>query len=482
MNTFQIEAKPYGNYDVVVCGGGTAGVFAAIAAARQGATVLLVERSFVIGGMLTIGNAGITKFSEHCTDVEIYKKEVLDVLGTEKSREVQVVGGLALEFVERMLKNGHALGTNGTAGSYIFTDKCQCQWTLMDMLEEAGVEVLYDTRVCLPVMDGNKLTGVVVHNKEGFCRIDAGVVIDATGDADVAAMAGAPFHKGASEQDVKECPSLRVGYMHEAGCMYRVRDVDFDRLFAYLEENPDKYGVHPFGVMDIQNAKESNAKGNMSVFHVKIKDPEGKAAFRKVQVYNLPTKGEAILLGPLCGVFGYDGLNARSMSRGQYLLQKGAQQLTERLRAEVPGFENVKVTYVPEAGTRESRHIIGEYMLQTMDVAMGRDFEDSIACGGHPIDINPRPKELDDVPENHWRFHIPYRVMLPQRVDNLLVAGRCISASRLATGATRPTAQCMALGQAAGIAAAMAVKEGLTPKTISVQKLRSILREKDAIL
>ena len=479
---FQIEAKDYGAYDVVVCGGGTAGAFAAIAAGRQGAKTLLVERSFTVGGMLTMGNAGITKFSEHCTDVNKYKNEVLDLLGTENSKKVQVVGGLALEYVERMVREGTALGTNGTAGSYIFTDKCEAQWTLMDMLEDAGVEVLYDTRVCMAVMDGDTLKGIVVHNKEGFCRIEAGVIIDCTGDADVAAVSGAPFHKGASELDVQECPKLHLGQMMHAGCMYRVRDVDFDKLFDYLEKNPEKYGVHPFGVMDIQNAKESHLRGEMCVFHVRIDDPEGKSPFRNVQVYNLPTSGEAILLGPLCGVFGFDGLDARSISKGQRLLQEGARKLTAILKADVPGFENVKVTYVPDAGTRESRHIIGEYTLQTMDVAKGVDFEDSVACGGHPIDISPRPKELDDVPENHWRFHIPYRTMVPLKVENLLVAGRSISATRLANGAARPTAQCMALGEAAGIAAAMCVKEGVTPRNIDVQKLRAVLVENGAVI
>lgn len=479
---YQIEAKDYGTYDVVICGGGTAGVFAAIAAARQGAHTILIERSFTVGGMLTMGNAGITKFSEHCTDVDKYKNEVLDVLGTEKSRDVQVVGGLALEYVERMIREGKALGTNGTAGSYVFTDKCEAQWMLMDMLEDAGVEVLYDTRVCLPIMEGNTLTGVVVHNKEGFCRIEAGVVIDCTGDADVAAMAGVPFHKGASELDVKECPQLHLGQMMHAGCMYRIRDLDFDKLFEYLEKNPEKYGIHPFGVMDIQNARKSHSKGEMCVFHIRIKDPFGKDPYRRVQVYNLPTRGEAILLGPLCEVYGFDGLDARSISKGQKKLQDGARKLTALLKAEVPGFENVKITYVPDAGTRESRHIIGEYTLQTMDVAKGIDFEDSVACGGHPIDISPRPKELDDVPENHWRFHIPYRTMLPLNVENLLVAGRSISSTRLANGAARPTAQCMALGEAAGIAAALSLKDGVTPRRVDVQKLRSILVENGAII
>ena len=117
-----------------------------------------------------------------------------------------------------------------------------------------------------------------------------------------------------------------------------------------------------------------------------------------------------------------------------------------------------------------------------MDVLLGKDFPDSIACGGHPIDVYPQPKEAENMDMNHWRFHIPYRIMLPKNAENLLVAGRPISATRGAFGSIRPTAQCMAMGEAAGTAAAMAVREGLTPKTIDVQKLRARLKKNGAII
>ena len=121
---YEVDAKDFGSYDVVVCGGGTAGCFAAIAAARQGANTLLIERSFTVGGMLTVGEAGITKFTEHCKAVDRYKKEVLYVLGT-NPKKVQVVGGIANEYVKKMIDSGAALGTHGEAGSYVFTDKAE---------------------------------------------------------------------------------------------------------------------------------------------------------------------------------------------------------------------------------------------------------------------------------------------------------------------------------------------------------------------
>ena len=346
------------------------------------------------------------------------------------------------------------------------------------MLDEAGVEVLYDTRVCLVKKDGNTVTGVIVHNKEGFCEITAKQVIDTTGDADVAALAGVPFIFGASESDVKEGFAETVGKTHEYGTMFRVKNVDYERLFSYISENPDKFYRHPFGVMSFENVKESYRKGEMCVFGVWVNHLING---RWLQIYNVPERDEAILLGPCCSVQNANGLDARNLSSAQHSLQEGAYRLCEALKG-LPGFENAIITYIPEVGVRETRHIIGEYVETALDIVTGKDFPDSIACGGHPIDIHPRPKEVDGMDFNHWRFHIPYRVMLPKNAENLLVSGRCVSATRGASGAIRPTAQCMAMGEAAGVAAAMAVREGLTPKTIDVQKLRAKLKKNGAII
>ena len=478
---YQIEAKPYGEYDVVVCGGGTAGCFAAIAAAREGATTLLIERSFVVGGMLTVGEAGITKFTEHCKDVDMYKTEVLDRLADDP-KKVQVVGGIPHEYVKRMIESGKALGTNGEAGSYVFTDKSEAQFVLIQMLEDAGVEVLYDTRVCLVDKDGDVVKAVVVCNKEGFCRIEAKSFVDATGDGDVAALAGVPFNKGATEEEFAQGYARRVGDMQAAGVMYRVANVDFEKLFDYLEKNPERYWTHEFGVMSFEDARESYRNGEMCVFRIRLGELSPQPKNDLVQIYNLPKKDEAILLGPCCGTLSYnDGLDGRSLSKAQGVLQKGTRELTEIMR-NIPGFENAAIIYVPDVGVRETRHIIGEYMLSVVDVLSGKDFEDSIACGGHPLDIHPLPPEVENVDYNHWRFHIPYRIMLPRGVENLLVAGRCVSASRGASGAIRPTAQCMAMGEAAGVAAAISAKEGISPKKVDVKALRQKLTENGAII
>lgn len=478
---YEIEAIDYGRYDVLVCGAGTAGVFAAIAAARNGAKTLLIERSFSVGGMLTVGEAGITKFTEHCKDSERYKKEVLDVLGAD-SKRVQVVGGLPLEFVERMIKVGTACGTHGTGGSYVFTDKCEAQWTLMEMLEEAGVEILYDTRVCMAIKDAETIIGVVVCNKNGFLRIMASRVIDATGDADVAAYAGVPFHVGASEADRLEVPTVELGQTQAFGTMYRVRDIDYKKLFDHFEKDPTFFRSHPVGRMSLEDVRKSHENGEMAVFCIKdVTHP--CYAKGSVQVYNLPTDGEAVLIGfTWCGYNEKsDGLNAACLSKAQKSLWEGVRRTTECLRV-IPGMENIKITYIPDVGVRETRHIEGEYSLSTMDIVLGRKFEDSIGCGGHPVDISPTPKEVEEMDMNHWRFYIPYRIMVPLQVENLLVTGRCVSASRVASGAVRPTAQCMVMGEAAGTAAALSIKKNVTCRELDVKELQQVLLANNVIL
>ncbi len=484
---YTIEAKCGKEYDVVVCGAGTAGVMAAIAAGRQGASVLLLERSFHVGGMLTEGNAGITKFTEHCKDLEQYKREVLDVLGT-NPRSVQVAGGIAHEFCMRLVAAGGASGTNGDLGSYVFTERYAAEALLLDMLAEAGVEILYDSKVCVVDMDGDTLKKVVVANKEGFVEYGAKCFIDSTGDADVAALSGVDFSLGANENDIAEGGARKLGQMQPMGTMYRVEGVDFENLFRYFETNPG-FTHQTCALQDFENIKESYAKGEMCCFCVPITnpDPVSGASHPKVlvQIYVTPSHSGAILLsfGPTHNSFVGDGTNPRQLTKGQNYLVKGALEITEILRREYPaGFANAKVTHVPDIGVRETRHIVGKYVMNAIDVMSGKDFEDSIGCGGHHIDTDTAPDDVRAMGMVHWRYHIPYSIMLPEKVKNLLVAGRAVSATKLASGTLRVSVSCMQMGEAAGVAAAMAAKDGISPDEIDVQAMRKILIDGGAIV
>ena len=490
---YKIEAKPLGEYDVVVCGAGTAGCFAALSAAREGASVLLIERSFKVGGMLTTGNAGITKFTEHCRDVEKYKNEVIDKLGSDDTKKVQVVGGLAEKYVKALIENGDAVGTNGEAGSYVFTDKAAAQSLLVKWLDEAGVETLYNTTVCLANSENGNIKNIVIHNKGGFFEVYAKIFVDATGDGDVAYLAGAEFNIGATEQDLAEGCGTAVGQGIAPGMMYRVKGIDFPKLFEFIKNNREYFNLQRFGRMTLEECIERYEKGEMFVFQIKLNDfhcdyVPGKKLYDFCQVYSLPQKDEAIFMtGGEAVIGGFDvknyrnGLDDRDNSKCQHGFTKAIERAVEAMRR-MPGLENLKISYIPDIGIRETRHIVCEYMLTTDDVMTGRDFEDSIACGGHPLDGGKIPAELERFDFNHWRFHIPYRIMLPACVDNLLVTGRCVGATKGGWGAIRPTAQCMAMGEAAGIAAAISSDANVSPKLVDVKKLREKITASGGII
>lgn len=488
---YTIEAKQGKEYDVVVCGAGTAGVIAAIAAGRQGAKVLLIERSFHVGGMITEGNAGITKFTlTYGRDIEKYRKLVTDVLATDP-RSVQVAGGIPHEFCMRMIENGDAAGTNGDCGAYVFTERYAAEIMLLDMLKEANVDILYDSKVCVVDMEGDTLKKVVVANKSGFVEYGAKCFIDSTGDADVAALSGVAFSLGANEFDVEESKgSIKVGDLQPCGTMYRVDGVDFERLFEYFETHPG-FTWQACALMTFDEIKERYAKGEMCCFSVPITNPDPVTKEKRprvlVQIYVEPSHKGAILLSEGVGVpsntYCGDGTDAESLSEGQTLLTYGARTVTEILRREYPaGFENVRIVHIPDIGVRETRHIVGKYMITAMDVMLCKPFEDSIGCSSHHIDGAGVTEEMRKLYGDKWRFHIPYRIMLPEKVKNLLVAGRAASSSKTASGALRVTVSCMEMGEAAGVAAAMAARDGISPDEIDVKALQQILVDGGSII
>lgn len=483
---FTVDAKFGGEYDVIVCGGGTAGTVAAIAAGRQGARVLLLERSFTVGGMVTEGNIGITKFTEHCKDVEQYHREVLDVLAT-NPRSVQVAGGIAHEICKSLIDGGGATGTNGDCGGYVFTERYAVQNKIVELLEKAGVTILYDSRVCHVCKDGDTVKSVVALNKEGFTEYAAKCVIDTTGDADAAALAGVEYNVGYSEVDKDEFDAP-MGLMQPMGIMYRAENIDYERLFDYLEEHPEDFEIQDIAQQTLSHIRESYKKGDMCCFCIQIDNPDPVSAkdrpIIQVQIYISPSQSGAVLQawGRTHTEFQGDGLSAASLSEGHNLMLKGAVEITDILRRKYPGFENTKVVHVPDIGVRETRHIVGKYRMTALDVMTGRDFEDSIGGGGHHIDAPKVPDEIRNAEMNHWRFHIPYSIMVPEKVKNLLVSGRCVSATKLAHGALRVSVICMQLGEAAGVAAAMSAKAGISPGEIDTSELRRILLEGGAIL
>ncbi|MBN2311984.1 MAG: FAD-dependent oxidoreductase [Candidatus Hydrogenedentes bacterium] len=465
-----VKATVAADVDVLIAGGGTAGVVAAIAAARAGARTLLVERSGRLGGMMTAGNAGLTKYIVH-DKRQSHHRDIVARL-REDPGSVQVVGGIPMEITQRLVDAGAGLATGGHAGSYVFTAAEDFNYLLLTMMEESGVELLLHSPIVDVISDESALRGVVVENKSGRQALLARIVIDATGDGDVAARAGAPFIVGVGPDDPSVSIGLEPGSMAMMGVMFRAGNVDLERMFAHLKDNREQFNVQGCALMGLDDACECHRNGEMMTINVRTPN-------RGIQIYNTPLAGVVTLC---CPCYTGNGLDVGDLTRGQIALVKEVRAFLQDLKEHIPGFEEAFLMDTPEIGVRETRHIQGEYLLTVYDLLDQRTFPDSIGRGSHPIDVGPVPEELKDRPMENWFFSMPYRCLVPKQIDNLLVAGRCISATHEAFGCTRPTVQCMITGQAAGVAAALCAADAVAPRDLDTERLRERLAADGVLL
>ena len=478
MLDINIRAEICGEYDVIVCGGGTAGCIAAIAAARCGVSVALIEASASLGGMMTDGNAGLTKFVLHGKDEKTQSK--ITGMLEETPEKVQLVGGIPMEITQELVEEGNAIGTAGTAGCYVYADRNEFKIKIFEKLNEAGVDVYLRSAICDVITENESITGVVTYTKLGWRAYRCKYIIDATGDGDIAALSGAQYVFGVGEDDAVYKQGLApLGYTQIMGVMFRIGGVDFDKYVDYLKRNPEKYVVQKFGLMSFDEFIRAYENGEMVIFNTRL------ANGNMYQIYNYPRKGVLIFLGGIRPEGdGRNGLEVNDLTISEYEAMVGAREIVEDFKNTVPGFEDAFVMDTPYVGIRESRHIVGEYKLTVSDILTRREFYDGIGKGCHPVDIYPLPEEIKEI-ENYdeWYFNIPYRTLVCAGKSNLLMAGRCISATREASGCIRPTASCMVTGEAAGTAAALLVKDGISQaKDIDIEKLKALLKSNGVVL
>jgi hypothetical protein len=358
----------------------------------------------------------------------------------------------------------------------VYTDSQAFKILLYEMMMEAGVRVVLHSMVCDLLAERSAIKGVVTQTKAGRLAYLCDYVVDATGDGDVAARAGAPFVLGVGPEDAVYKQGLApLGQMQAIGSMFRIGGVDFDRYIAHLRKHPEDFFVQRFGLMTHDEMLTAYEKGEMVIF------TGTTASGRRFQVYNYPHPG--IMIGCISVRGSRSGLDVAELTRAEYDVMVEAREMVAQIRESVPGFERAFVLDIPKAGVRETRHVRGEYVLDIMDVLTTREFEDTIGKGCHPVDIGPTPSEVDQLGgRSAWHFNIPYRILVAAGCDNLLLAGRCTSATREAAGCLRPTVPCMVMGQAAGTAAAMLCRSGAAARDIDVQALRALLREQGAVL
>lgn len=445
--------------DVIVVGGGPAGFCAAVAAARTGARTLLVEQAGFCGGMATLGL--VAPF----------------MTSYDRDGEIMIIRGLFEEIVERMVERGGAIHPKDVPAGSAFTsyisvghahvtpfDSEILRCLMDDMLVESGIQALYHTSFVKPLLSGRRVEGVLLHSKSGLEIAQGKVIVDCTGDGDVAGRAGAPFDLG----------NPATGQIQPASMFFRIGNVDLSRVDADIQAHlQDFYRENGINYRSFHwRVAQAREKGDWTLDRVSI------GMFRGVREDEWSINTSRIMR--------VDGTDAKSLTAAEMEGRRQAHMIFAFMKKYIPGCENaVLLSTASTVGIRETRHIHGEYTLTADDVLEGLVPEDSILLASNSIDVHgrygPMSNEYMPIRNGKW-YGVPYRCLVPRGVDQLLMAGRCVSATSEASAAIRVMPPCMGLGHAAGAAAAMAAREGSSVREIDVKKLQAILREQNAYL
>lgn len=416
--------------DIVVAGGGPAGVGAAIAAARNGAKVILLEKYNNLGGMATSGMMSHWSGAEQCS------------LLNEATAAMRRVESCSLE------DNAQNDAFTRRRGLYHEAQKTALQRLAL----EAGVTIQFHTLVVGTIMEGDCVRGVITESKSGREAIYAKVVIDSTGDGDVAAFAGAEYLFG-REEDHK-CQPVTL--------MFRIGGVDYSR--AVFPGSFESY-------MDIPKG-EIQALGKANLPH-----PAGH-----VLLYRAMIPGEVCV--NMTNVTDIDGTDVRDLTKAEIVCREQMEAIVKFLREFVPGYEKCYLVAAAEnVGVRETRHFKGEYTLTAEDVVEARVFDDWIATRNHfNFDIHSLsgPGLDKNGAQKHFKskgsYTIPYRACVPAKIENLLLSGRNISGTHKAHSNYRVMGICMNIGQGVGVAAALAVRTGVSVRDVDIREVQKILR------
>lgn len=419
--------------DVLVVGGGSAGPLAAIAATRSGLRVLLIESQSALGGSRTV--MGVDTFYGFYSPGENTRR---------------VVGGLPYEIVQRLIAKGAAFSRPNTfgAGIGITYDIEELKILFETMVIEAGVELLLHTFVPEVIIENNQLKGVLAANKAGLTKIYAKIIIDTTGDADIAAKAGAPFELAGTEGRPVQSLSM----------IFFMGNVDTERAFSISQAERTQ-------IMDDTVAG-------------------GKYKLNRIggSIHNTPHPGFVHV--NMTRIPNVDATDPFALTKAEIEGRRQVQEYIRFLNNELPGFEKAYLAMTaPYIGVRETRRIRGEYVLTGADVIQGQQFEDAVACCAAPIEDHHAGKGVRwQYVQGPGYYQIPYRTLLPLRVNNLLVAGRSLSATHEAQASARNSAQCMAMGEAAGSAAELTAKLGIQPRDLPIKLLHKALLDGNVLL
>ncbi len=442
--------------DILVVGGGPAGLGAALGAANAGARVILAERYGFLGGNATAALV-MPLMSFHTQQPRAEKEGATNLYPTDHGRGEPVIAGALTKLLDRLIKAGGAIAPSFKTGYTVPFDPEIFKLVALDLLDEAGVQFLFHAFASDVIAD-HGFRGVVFETKSGPVVIRARVVVDSTGDGDVAARAGAPYEIGRDDDGLVQPMTL----------MFRITEFERDGFDAYVKEHPDQWrGVH--GLWDL--IRKATAEG-------KLKLPREDMLFfatpheREVSVNS--TRVTRVL-----------GTDVWDWSCAEWESRRQMREIAAFLRQYVPGFEKAYVVQSGvHVGVRETRRITGEYELSVEDILQARKFSDVIARSSYPVDIhNPEGTGtmLKRLPPGE-AYDIPLRCLLPQKIDGLIVAGRCISGTHEALSSYRVMPVSMATGQAAGVCAALAVRYEKPPRAVPVSDVQHELIRQGANL
>lgn len=411
------------NYDVIVVGGGPGGIASSVAAARGGAEVLLVERYGFLGGGATamLVNPFMTYFAGN----------------------KQVIVGVFQDMLDQL----SAMGAYGTEREPWAFDAEAFKVAAERLCLEAGVELLYHAFLADATVSEGMIESISIATKDGLKELTAKVFIDSTGDGDLAYFAGATFEKGRSEDGLAQPMTLN----------FRMANVDIDRMPIGQEITKAYIKAKADGI--IQCPRED-------ILYFFATQP-GVVHFNQTRVVK------------------HDATDPKSMTEAEIEARRQAWQIAHWLVDSIPGFEKAYLQQTaPQLGVRESRRIMGDYVLTAEELLAACKFDDVIACGSYPVDIHNPTGEgtvIRRLPAGTW-YDIPYRCLIPQGLDNLLIGGRCISTTHAAHSAIRVMPIVFAIGHAAGVAACLATGRAQTTRGVSHSEIQSELLRQGAFL
>lgn len=445
--------------EIAVIGGGPAGLSAALAAARLGRKVLLIDKNGYLGGNATLG---------------------LPLLGFLDLDGRRIAGGLAQEYVDRLKKRGGCLGHRTCPKHNSVTNIKPEAFKLLaiEMCMEAGIEILLHAETVDVRMEDGRITSVQFYGKGNRIDVTARLFLDCTGDGDVAYLAGCTHDMGRGAQHVLQPPTV----------MFTLQNVDTARLYDYIEAHPEEMTFsstidhRPGYDADYFRASENHVFVGLRQTFTRLREQGKCPVDRETLIFiNSLNPGEVYVNSTR--LLNTDATDILSLTRAELNGQLQTEQLTEMLRAHVPGFEHCFISSIaPSLGVRETRRFRGIQTLTSDRICAGEIPDDTIALGGYKIDIHSGTDRTTLFKTVREPFGIPYGVLVSAEVPNLMFAGRCVSCDNETLAAIRVMPQCMNMGEAAGVGAALALRDGVPPADVNVDAVRAILLKNGAIL